>query len=317
MKLRVDRFGFTLIELVVALAIIGVLVAIILPAVQAARSSSRRTECASHLRQIGLALSQYIATYDSFPNGAAHKSQLLPYLDQQNLFRDIEGSRVGRTFPDWEQFKAQVLPIYLCPTDPTPTVISEKNSRMSGTNYAACSGTGLQRDGTNGIFNIGFTHALYPGGYVKPAGVRDGFSNTAAFAEILRADGTHHRLRTNWKTLFPMTLPEELDAFAATCDAIPEEPVNYGYSGAVFERGTPWYAGAYNDGMYNHVLPPNRPSCINGNYIQLGASTASSFHAQGATVLIADGHVRFVSASISRDVWREIGSRVARNLIEH
>src|SRR3982751_2905911 len=124
------RTGFTLVELLVVIAIIGVLVALLLPAVQSAREASRRIKCANHLKQIGLALQNYENTYKILPmgtmnvasgqvgtaNNSSPHPMMLPYLEQGNavtLFDfnvDINGSTSNL------QARQQKIPVYLCPS---------------------------------------------------------------------------------------------------------------------------------------------------------------------------------------------------------
>ena len=96
-----DRPGFTLVELLVVIAIIGVLVALLLPAVQSAREASRRMKCTNHLKQFGIALHNYADTFKVFPNrrggfGGVQANrispfvQLLPYLEQTAMHQQIQ-----------------------------------------------------------------------------------------------------------------------------------------------------------------------------------------------------------------------------------
>jgi prepilin-type N-terminal cleavage/methylation domain-containing protein/prepilin-type processing-associated H-X9-DG protein len=306
------RSGISLIELLVVVAVLGLLVAIAIPAVQQARNAARRMECSSHLRQIGIAIAGYESIYSCFPVGVDLKRQLLPYVEQQSLYDAINASAQGRRFPDWARFEDVVVPIFLCPSDPAPPKMPWAGRSRSATSYAGCYGSGGQIYGANGMFNSGVPYASLPGCYVRPADVIDGLSNTAAVAEILHGDGTPHRLRVNWFLPQPMQAPNELDAFASRCASIPPEPAAFGYLGEMAQRGVPWFNGSYGLGLYNHILQPNRPSCINGGSVPLGAYTAASLHAQGANVLFGDGRVDFLSAYVDLTVWREMGSRVAK-----
>ena len=147
------RHGFTLVELLVVIAIIGILVALLLPAVQAAREASRRMSCSNNLKQICLAMHNYESTHRVFPPGqlgfpwvfSAH-SQLLPFAEQKNLQELLNFSvpplTFGGSYPQAvpNELAAQnVLKFLLCPSD---------GDRVSGSafgaiNYPACSGSGL------------------------------------------------------------------------------------------------------------------------------------------------------------------------------
>lgn len=107
-------------------------------------------------------------------------------------------------------------------------------------------------------------------------------------------------------------IPNEMEALADVCEAIPEDPTAYGWLGGYLSRHRSWADPNYGGGLYNHVLPPNRPSCNNYANLRTGAHTAGSFHGHGANLLYVDGRVQFESASIDRPVWRECGSRIDR-----
>ena len=117
------RPGFTLVELLVVIAIIGILVALLLPAVQSAREAARHTQCANNLKQIGLAMYGYHDTNGRLP-GAANtccvkgeiwSTELLPYLEEQNLHSAIDPQSHMRKQSPW--LYTTVVPVYICPTD--------------------------------------------------------------------------------------------------------------------------------------------------------------------------------------------------------
>ncbi|MCC9657848.1 DUF1559 family PulG-like putative transporter [Rhodopirellula halodulae] len=127
---RTAQTGFTLVELLVVIAIIGVLVGLLLPAVQAAREAMRRASCQNNLHQIGLALQNYHSAYRHFPPGAievrpqfpngkqhAWSAFVLPFLEQASLAEQID---FGLPFdaPENEEAASTVLPGFLCPTTP-------------------------------------------------------------------------------------------------------------------------------------------------------------------------------------------------------
>lgn len=123
------RLGFTLVELLVVIAIVGMLIAILLPAVQSSRMSARRTQCQNNLRQIGVALHAHHATFNAFPTGGiefrlrgdnskrqlAWSAFLLPFLEEQPLYDSLN---LKTPFDSSENSAgaATILPVYLCPS---------------------------------------------------------------------------------------------------------------------------------------------------------------------------------------------------------
>lgn len=123
-----SRRAFTLVELLVVIAIIGVLVALLLPAVQAAREAARRTQCANNLKQIGLGLHNYESTYTSLPWGNAYQSgyvpgtpswsaAILPFIEAQNHYEKFNFN-IMLDQPANATAITTKVPTYICPTDP-------------------------------------------------------------------------------------------------------------------------------------------------------------------------------------------------------
>jgi prepilin-type N-terminal cleavage/methylation domain-containing protein/prepilin-type processing-associated H-X9-DG protein len=202
-----QRNAFTLIELLVVIAIIGILVALLLPAVQAARESSRRSQCTNNLKQFGLALASYESTFRYFPmtdaqnyvpnvQGFSPQARLLPHLEQSNLQNLLDFRMPAFTGPYnaltpnplFVTAFATPIPVFLCPSDPAAVLNTETGTGFvyAGINYMVNfgSGTGVNYDlrwPTDGI--------VYEDSNVRMANVRDGASSTVAASETVRSVG--------------------------------------------------------------------------------------------------------------------------------
>jgi prepilin-type N-terminal cleavage/methylation domain-containing protein/prepilin-type processing-associated H-X9-DG protein len=290
------RRGFTLVELLVAIAIIGLLIALILPAVQMAREAARRTQCRNNLKQLALALHRYHDAHQTFPlnygngpytdqnTGASWLQQILPFVDQGNLHGKI---RFGQPLsdPDNTAVALTAIPLFLCPSDAGNTGRMNFRSNVPGTlgvqNYKACAGSnwnwGLfspvtSKSGRNANNPDGLDHCnglVCRGGDNQPtttrvADVRDGTSHTFAVGESVPEWCRH-----TWWYWF--------NAVAATC-AIP----------------------------LNYKPEPDLQVAMEGdwwhNYSFL------SRHSGGAHFALVDGSVKFVSASIDRDTYRALAT---------
>lgn len=310
------RRALSLIELVVVIAIIGLLAALLLTAIQSARETGRRAVCAANLHQMGVATAAYYDVNGYFPPGTGGGTTslhvaLLPYLEQQALATDIRslivsssnpGSRVTDPIP--AEMHAEV-PIYACPSDPAADLLQHPESdrldvKTPGTNYHGNFGSGVQKYGHNGVHvNLVFASRVSSGD------ITDGLSNTAAISEALVGDASGHLLTTKWYTIKAIGGADELDLFAESC----LDPAFRKPKGDTWGRGRPWLHGEASVTLYNHVLPPNRPACVNGQMLQLGAYPPSSNHPGGVNLLFADGHQTFVSDQIAWSPWRMLGSR--------
>src|SRR5438046_1669421 len=197
------RQGFTLIELLVVIAIIGVLIGLLLPAVQKVREAAARTQCKNNLKQIGLAFHNYHAAQGSFPPGFASQAatvdgpslgpgwgwaaHLLPYFEQDNLYRQIDFTK-DIAHPANAQARMTSLRIFLCPSDnsprPTFTVRDDAGTAICDVafaNYVGMAGvyevTGYP-DTSNGSPGV-----LLRNSRVRVTDITDGSSNTLFVGE--------------------------------------------------------------------------------------------------------------------------------------
>lgn len=312
-----NRRGFTLLELLVVLAVIGLLIALIAPAIQSSRETARRMQCVSQLKQLALACSNYESQHGMFPPGACKGFgwlvAILPYMDQGALYNQVD---FNIRVMEQQSLLSIVVPGTLCPSETQSVPIMPGG--WASTSYAANSGTGIQAAGFNGMFRHLQTGGVppYREGPVRAADVVDGLSNTALFSEILVANLTGDWLRATWQLTTARTDPNELEAFADACVAeTPRRQSSGAWFADVGTRGGPWLHGDSGTTWYNHILTPQLPSCTNGTRVQYGAYTAASLHAGGVNVVFADGHGDFVSRSIDRRAWRQMGSRVESDLV--
>jgi prepilin-type processing-associated H-X9-DG protein/prepilin-type N-terminal cleavage/methylation domain-containing protein len=304
--------GFTVIELLVTVTIIGLLVALLLPAVQSARESARRFQCGNNLHQLGAALNSYASVYNVLPlgansNGYSWMSQLLPFEDQGALYNSMNmnidvslaAMQGGQNFT----CAATRLSLLLCPSESVPPG-SESNAK---TNYAANGGYGLQAFGFNGAFVDGLKLES-----ASLAAVNDGTSQTTALSEWvvgLRALAKQDPVIAMFNTE-RLTLDDEFEEFVVAC-----RDVNTATSQSFGVKPCRWYNGEYAESLYNHVLPPNGHTCLNGGSLTFSSVAASSRHPAGINVLFVDGHVKFIRQTIDLITWRALSTRSGGEVI--
>lgn len=294
--------GFTLVELLVVIAIIGVLVALLLPAVQAAREAGRRAQCVSNMKQLGLAMHNYHDVHGALPPGRwggvggkvwSQNGPLLPYMEQQNIYDNVNFSVLWSDPPNVAAL-AMTVKILLCPSDPT----ASGPPGWAATNYQGNEGN--HPTNQTGVF----CHASSTPS-MRFADMVDGLSQTAAFSERLKGDWSNSIVTVRSDIFRPGGSPTTADAAMAACRAM--NPTNLSFQFGS-NGGAPFLAGtADNFTGYFHVSPPNDPSCHFPPGSQ--ARTAGSAHRGGVNLLKCDGSVSFVPNTVDLRIWRAYGSR--------
>ena len=310
-----NRRAFTLVELLVVIAIIGILIALLLPAVQAARSAARRMECSNKFKQLGLALHNYHSTYNSLPSfdyGPAARNPwgggsmlystlvaLLPYIEQNaiadQLAADDAAGDDHMVFDEYAIWSYQIS-AYTCPSDPNANFTGTWNN-AGVSSYCVSSGDWpwLQYAESPGEGRGPFRLQAWAGF----GAVTDGLSNTIFMSERrIAIDGSRHILDgTAFSVNLDSPTADPTQGFKASgCMALRGENNQYVASASVSnDTGWNWAWGAPFSTSFSTILPPNSPSCST-SYHFLGGP--SSYHVGGAGVLLGDGSVTFVSETI-------------------
>ncbi len=309
MNVRPRRKAFTLVELLVVIAIIGILVALLLPAVQAAREAARRMQCSNNLKQMALAVHNYADTYDAFPYAYQQTislhARILPFMEQGNLSQ-LVNYNLSWNDPSNAVAVNTKVPAFVCPSDinKLPISLGATNNYYGnmGTNLLYQAPPTLASDPNYGMppHNGAFSASIA----VRFADFLDGTSNTAMFSEKNRGDGSNGISSPESDTYRPGTFPATPDQAMADCLAVNVNDLSkQGYSNV----GAPWMQPYHSVSVYYHILPPNSRSCMfpPGRI----ASTAGSRHPGGVEVAMSDGSVRFISRTINLQTWRAIGTR--------
>ncbi len=308
------RNGFTLVEVLVVASIVGLLIALLLPAVQSARNAARRGQCQNNLRQIGLAFSSYMATHQVFPagqngRGFSPHAMVLPFLDQTQIYNSMNFSDGIAILisPRNSNITAarSSLSTFLCPSEMSP--ISGAGEVAQGrTNYMGNGGYGSSVLGFNGIF---FDQ---PSGTIGSSAVLDGSSQTSLMAEvcvgIYGSNFSDPRVAT-FDTPNLMQ-PAQFETFVTICRRA--NPRNAPFSSGKMNF---WISANYGESLMNFDLGPGENSCTNAGGINDGAFSSSSYHEGGSNVLFADGHTKFVKSTVSRSLWRAIGTRSGNEIV--
>jgi prepilin-type N-terminal cleavage/methylation domain-containing protein/prepilin-type processing-associated H-X9-DG protein len=332
--------AFTLVELLVVIAIIGMLIALLLPAVQAAREAARRMQCLNHQRQWGLALHNHNDTYNAFPKlGSKNindwtfsaQAHLLPFIEAANLYVQIdfqnplfkEHDGHNHLNPDYIDLVKEAIGVLRCPSDGGPYNFGmapghdEPEVPVAGGNYVVCTGSGTgsnydTRFRTDGMFNCFETLCIDC--------MRRGTSNTMVISETLvgsSADMTGSRDTALSGKMYQRYLGRITGSPPADTDTTPytggigiNPDMNTAFATSPTSwrgrRANCWIAGVAVDTSYNAYQMPNarHPDIIHSNGFMVGILTARSNHPGGVNVTFGDGSVRFVSDTIAQEIWQ-------------
>jgi prepilin-type N-terminal cleavage/methylation domain-containing protein/prepilin-type processing-associated H-X9-DG protein len=329
MKGRVSH-GFTLIELLVVIAIIGVLIALLLPAVQSAREAARRMQCSNNLKQMGLGIHNYELTSGVLPppfiqsgngatitwsNGWSVHARILPYLEQGSAYSSINfASRYSS--PDNLTIPALTINTYICPSEVQPEPRVTATAQFAVNNYGWNMGDWFVWGGFNGPSNRAPFEVNKSRRF---ADLRDGLSNTILASEVRAYQPNLGNCGTGLAKINNMNNIPLPSADAYTVAPEYNTGCTLGLTGH-----TEWVDGALHETGFTTAWTPNkkivRASGDPGQELDLvgvrenrggptfGAVTSRSYHPGGVNVLLGDGSVRFIKNTMDGSAWRALGS---------
>ncbi|MCL4201811.1 MAG: DUF1559 domain-containing protein [Pirellulaceae bacterium] len=351
MRIRSRKSGFTLVELLVVIAIIGILVALLLPAIQAAREAARRTQCNNNLKQWGIALHNHHDTFQYLPPfkeiGGGHNARrngfvpLLNFAEQSAAYEETTENLAANPW-DNVQMWAGRFPAMECPSSPAP--VAFRAPQRTRLNYRFCMGDAVRQHDSNNDANnaspgtrVAVRGVFRQGGYnvanndlPKPGynmrEIVDGTSTTVAMSEKISMVDPATIMLGGWSETLADPNPGACAGSA---------PGGF-YTAGRIDSDTRWNDGQPAYSTFHTILAPNSPSCARpasaGNIHDMNRilSTATSLHPGGVNVLFCDGSVKFVTDNIDTGnlsaaypstgpspygVWGALGSRAGKEAV--
>jgi prepilin-type N-terminal cleavage/methylation domain-containing protein/prepilin-type processing-associated H-X9-DG protein len=318
--------AFTLVELLVVIAIIGILVALLLPAIQAAREAARRSQCSNNFKQLGLAVLNYESSKRHLPpsveinaktmtganNGAwGVHGHILNYMEEQSLKNLVD---INKAWDNQMAISGVRIASFSCPSDAQAAEVRDPGSNRAllySTTYGFNMGTWFVYDPAT---NKGGDGVFYPNSYLRLAKISDGTSKTLMAAEVKA--WTHYTRNGGSSTTIPDTVDE-----ASTIVGTGGEYKNTGH--------TEWPDGRVHHTGFTATMPPNTfvkyvkdGQTLDADYNswQEGKDwpggnptyaivTSRSFHAGGVNVALCDGSVQWVNNDTDLLAWRAKATR--------
>jgi prepilin-type N-terminal cleavage/methylation domain-containing protein/prepilin-type processing-associated H-X9-DG protein len=319
-------FGFTLVELLVVIAIIGILVSLLLPAVQSAREAARRMQCSNNVKQIGLALHNYHTSHGMFPPGAQTVNiqprswttgygigwmmSILPYFEQSNAWDKVDTKAASAGDFDYNSTHLQTFnnfapAMYVCPSSPLPkfSYLGQTKINVLIANYTGIAGADAQDASQRwiGTNTHAFNGTLYANSLTRVDDLRDGSTNVIVVGEQsawatdtagnlvdCRSGGPHGA----W--LGTMRFKQE-----AMGDPYSERVFNTCTVSHAINTKTCQYISDYRDSPYWGDLVTNTDN----------RAPLKSSHPGGAMFCFGDGSVHFLSATLDLQLLQQLAIR--------
>ncbi len=326
-KSVVHRPGFTLIELLVAVSIIGILVALLLPAIQSSREAARLAQCQNNLKQIGLGVAQYLNSSLYFPqarlksadpryllypdapcSGPIDRSFLvaiLPFVEQKSLFDEFN-HHVSMIGPEQFTARTRVVASYLCPSDTGAGIIQQSQLKR----YLPGSSLLVNESSPGSMASYGACHSAY--GSVATGGIA---SCKPPEIDVINANGCitdlpNISVASVIDGLSQTMIVSEKSAAVTTQLQAMNDP-------AIEAPLGQWYMGSIGDTMYDATYGPNAYRAYPVTNEKAWVFAASSSHPSGVNTLMGDGSVRFIKNTVEainnvpgvRGVWQKLATR--------